>query len=214
MKTDKSERNGHPGSVCTDGGRELKQERAIRTRGVILNAAACAFAERGFPDVTIVDIADRAAMTKGAVYFHFGNKEALAVAVTEEFYRRLAEVVRPALDSDLPPLEKVTGLLMRVAVSFRDDPAIQAGARLQIERPYISAPLPVPYVNFTQLLAELLGQCQQEAQLPEGAKPEALARVLRSALFGAQHISWVLANREDIIERTEEIIEVMLPAVR
>lgn len=70
--------------------RELKQERAVQTRGRILDAAAEAFAADGYGDVTLLEIAERAGMTKGAVYFHFKNKESLALAVAESFYQLLA----------------------------------------------------------------------------------------------------------------------------
>ena len=51
----------------------LKQERAVRTRGQVLDAAAKAFATKGFPAVTVQDVAELAGVTKGAVYFHFAN---------------------------------------------------------------------------------------------------------------------------------------------
>ncbi|GAA2261065.1 ScbR family autoregulator-binding transcription factor [Streptomyces indiaensis] len=195
------------GGTSVDDTSHLKQERAIRTRRTILDAAAEVFARHGYPNVTIKDIADGAEMTKGAVYFHFSNKEALAVAVTEEFYRRLNEIVSPALEGDHSSPSTVVDVLLRTARGFRDDVYVKAGARLQIERPYIKAEMPVPYVGFTSLIVELLQECRAAGRLPESAVPEALARVLVSALFGAQHISWVQNDRADIVERVEEILD-------
>jgi AcrR family transcriptional regulator len=190
----------------------LKQERAIRTRTTILNAAAAAFADAGFPHVTIKDIADGAEMTKGAVYFHFANKEALAVAVTEMFYKRLQRVVSPALDEGDPSSpQTIVDFIMRMAHAFRDDTFIKAGARLQIERPYIKADLPVPYVEMTETLVRLMENCHAAGRLPVGCEPAGMARALGSAVFGAQHISWVLADRADVVERIEEVIEAFLP---
>lgn len=211
-----SERNGQstrlPAGTPFDDTAHLKQQRAIRTRGTILNAAAAAFAEDGFPQVTIKDIADGAEMTKGAVYFHFPNKEALAVAVLEEFYRRMQEAVNGALDHGDPTSPTtVVDVMRRLARAFHEDVFIHAGARLQIERPYIKAELPVPYVGTLKVLTELLDQCRTAGNLPESTKPEALARALGSAVFGAQHISWVLNDREDIVERVEEIIDAFVP---
>ncbi|MFP3991434.1 ScbR family autoregulator-binding transcription factor [Streptomyces sp. E11-3] len=200
-----------PTGTSADDTSHLKQERAIHTRRTILHASAAVFADVGFPAVTIKDIADKAEMTKGAVYFHFTNKEAIAAAVADEFYRRLNEIIAPVLDGDRSSPSTVAGVLRAVARGFRDDDFIKAGARLQIERPYIKIDMPVPYVAFTELLTELLEDCRSAGTLPEGAKPAALARVLRSALFGAQHISWVQANREDVVERVEEIVESCLP---
>ncbi|MFF9786261.1 ScbR family autoregulator-binding transcription factor [Streptomyces nigrescens] len=63
------------------GGRIIRQGRAIRTRKMILSAAAAAFDDHGYGGTTIADICQRAGMTKGALYFHFDTKEDLAVAV-------------------------------------------------------------------------------------------------------------------------------------
>ncbi|MCH0540941.1 TetR/AcrR family transcriptional regulator [Streptomyces sp. MUM 203J] len=191
----------------SDDTSHLKQERAIRTRRTILDGAAEIFAQHGFPHVTIKDIADRAEMTKGAVYFHFTNKEAVAVAVAEEFYRRLAEHIAPALEGDRTSPRTVVDVLMHIARAFRDDAYIKAGARLQIERPYIKAEMPVRYTGVTTLFTDLLRECKAAGNLPEDTQPEALARVLVAAVFGAQHISWVETERADIVERFEELIK-------
>ncbi|CAM5426919.1 TetR/AcrR family transcriptional regulator OS=Streptomyces alboniger OX=132473 GN=CP975_23000 PE=4 SV=1 [Streptomyces alboniger] len=201
----------HPTATLSDDTSHLKQERAIQTRRTILNAAASVFADTGFPAVTIKDVADKAEMTKGAVYFHFANKEAIAAAVADEFYRRLNEIIAPVIEDDQSSPETVVNVLLAVAGGFRDDDYIKAGSRLQIERPYIKSEMPIPYVGFTDLLTELLENCHKAGALPEGADPAALARVLRAALFGAQHISWVQANRQDVIERVQEIVDAFLP---
>lgn len=60
----------------------------MRTRARILGAAAQLFADKGCPGVTILDVAQLSDITKGAVYFHFANKEALAIAVADEFYHQ------------------------------------------------------------------------------------------------------------------------------
>ncbi|MFJ1967245.1 ScbR family autoregulator-binding transcription factor [Streptomyces sp. NPDC087903] len=190
----------------------LKQERALQTRQTVLAAAAEMFAEHGYPAVTVMHVAERAEMTKGAVYFHFANKEALAQAVVEEFYRRLPVIVAPALGKKgLDPLRAVAEVMNRTALAFRDDVVIQAGARLQIERSYIGAELPPPYTAFQAMIEELLTRAEVEGALQCRVSPEGYARVLVSAFFGAQHISWVQCDRNDIEDRVREIVEAVLP---
>jgi AcrR family transcriptional regulator len=189
----------------------LKQERAIRTRALILDAAAESFAGKGYPDTTILDVAQLTGATKGAVYFHFANKNALAVAVTEEFYARLQHAAREVLECHERPLSAVAALLVRTGELFRDDRVIQAGARLQIEQSLIDADLPAPFVDFTERVTELLRQAVKAGELPEGSEPDALGRVLVSAFFGAQHMSWVLNGRADMSERVHEILAAVLP---
>ncbi|MFJ9537131.1 ScbR family autoregulator-binding transcription factor [Streptomyces sp. NPDC101225] len=189
----------------------LKQERAVRTRGQVLDAAARAFATKGFPAVTVQDVAELAGVTKGAVYFHFANKEALAQAVAEEFYHLLGVIGREVEEAELTPLRAVSELLERTAVAFRDDIMVQAGARLQIERSLIGAEMPMPYLGYTESLTVWLRQARAEGHLPTGTSPEATARVLVSAFFGAQHISWVLDDRADIADRVREILAAVVP---
>ncbi|MFY4721906.1 ScbR family autoregulator-binding transcription factor [Streptomyces sp. LaBMicrA B280] len=189
----------------------LKQQRAVRTRGQVLDAAAEAFATRGFPTVTVQDVAELAGVTKGAVYFHFANKEALAQAVAEEFYHLLGIIGQEVKEADLAPLEAVAELLMRTAAAFRDDTMVQAGARLQIERSLIGAELPMPYLGYTRAVTGWLRQAHEAGQLPASVDPEATARVLVSAFFGAQHMSWVLNDRADIAERVAEILTAVVP---
>ncbi|MFF6997575.1 ScbR family autoregulator-binding transcription factor [Streptomyces sp. NPDC008313] len=189
----------------------LKQERAVRTRGQVLDAAAEAFATRGFPAVTVLDVAELAGVTKGAVYFHFANKEALAQAVAEEFYHLLGVIGLEVQEAELSPLDAVAELLVRTAVAFRDDIMVQAGARLQIERSLIGADLPMPYLGYTESLVAWFQQALDEGQLPAETDPDVTARVLVSAFFGAQHISWVLNDRADIAERVQEILDTVVP---
>ena len=60
-------------------------------RAAILQAAAAAFAERGFADTSMDDVAAAAGITRLIVYRHFPSKEALYVAVLEGVRDRLAE---------------------------------------------------------------------------------------------------------------------------
>jgi AcrR family transcriptional regulator len=191
-------------------GQAFKQERALRTRRLLLDAAAEAFADKGFPGVTILDIAELAEMTKGAVYFHFANKEAVALALADEFYERLADLVESARRTSNSPLDAVHSILTQTATAFRDDKIIQAGARLQMERAFIQAALPTPYTGFTTTLTEILTQAHTAGQLHPDSTPQALGRVLTSAFFGAQHISWILHNRKDLPERTHELLHTTL----
>jgi AcrR family transcriptional regulator len=188
-----------------------KQDRALRTRAQILEAAAIAFAAKGFPAVTVLDVAELTGMTKGAVYFHYANKEALAIAVVDAFYRQYQPLAEEVQALDVDPLEKIRELLIRTAVLFRDDKITQAGARLQIERSLINANLKSPFVDYTAIMTRLFTQAAEAGQLPAGRDPQALAKVLISAFFGVQHITWIMNDRADILDRVAEVIDAIIP---
>lgn len=191
----------------------LRQDRAVRTRALVVVAAAELFAERGFHGTSVKDVAERAEVTKGAVYFHFPDKETLASAVVEKHYDRRTEVLEDLLAERMSPLDTVVVLLDRMAVAFRDDPVIQGGARLQNERTFIQANLPAPFVGWTDLLTSLLRDAAKAGQLRPGEDPAALARSFVAAFFGVQHISDRLHGRTDIAERWAETRNLLLRAV-
>lgn len=62
----------------------LPQQRAQETRVRILQAAARAFARRGYQAATVDDIAVEAGISMGALYHHFSSKEALFRAILDE----------------------------------------------------------------------------------------------------------------------------------
>ena len=71
--------------------REIKQERAARTRVEILEAAIRLFARRGILATTMSELAKAIRMTPGALYWHFPTKEDLLLAAIEELNRRYVD---------------------------------------------------------------------------------------------------------------------------
>ena len=64
--------------------RRTQAERSATTRAALLSAARELFAANGFVATGREDIAERAGVSRGALYHHFGSKEQLFRAVVEE----------------------------------------------------------------------------------------------------------------------------------
>jgi AcrR family transcriptional regulator len=71
--------------------REIKQERAARTRVEIMEAAITLFARRGILATTMAELAKAIRMTPGALYWHFPTKEDLLLSAIEELHARFLE---------------------------------------------------------------------------------------------------------------------------
>jgi AcrR family transcriptional regulator len=56
----------------------------LNGRAALLEAAMDVFAERGYRDASVDEIAERAGYSKGAIYFHFSGKDDLFFALLEE----------------------------------------------------------------------------------------------------------------------------------
>jgi AcrR family transcriptional regulator len=190
-----------------------KQVRAAQTRAQVLAAAAKLFADRGFSHTSIADVADRVGMTKGAVYFHFRDKEDIGAEVVRELYVRWRLRVEEARSQGLQPLETVRALLDLCAHRFFDDDVVKAGARLQAERSLTDTTLPESYVEWISTISTMLAQAHGAGQLREGIDPEAAAHALVSAFFGAQQISDVLNRRADLARRWADLSDLLFASI-
>lgn len=208
-----SERGDTWTTRIASSGPPIHQERARQTRQLIMRAAAEEFAASGFRSTSLVHVAQRAGITKGAIYHHFGNKENLAASVVEEHYSMWPRLVAEAQNQGLNSLGTIVTLLEQVATVFRDDPLVQASARLQIERSIIGIPLPTPFVGWTELMTDLFRAAREDGYLRPECSPEMAARVMVAAFFGIQHISDTLHERRDILERWNEVKQLVFPSI-
>jgi len=74
-----------------------------RTMAGILDVATQEFAEKGLSGARIDAIADATRTSKRMIYYYFGNKEGLYIAVLEEAYRRVRSIEAGLHLKDLAP---------------------------------------------------------------------------------------------------------------
>src|SRR5574337_1380955 len=83
----------------------------LATRDRILSAALEVFARKGYHRAVVDDIVRASRTSKGSVYHHFPNKEALFLALVDDFSARLAEAVAAAIGDAHGALGKVEAAL-------------------------------------------------------------------------------------------------------
>ncbi|QKJ18326.1 TetR/AcrR family transcriptional regulator [Microbacterium hominis] len=85
-------------------------ERAVRTQGDILEVATAEFAAKGYTGARVDEIAARTRTTKRMIYYYFGSKEGLYLAVLERVYSRIRDVERAIRIDTLAPAEALRTL--------------------------------------------------------------------------------------------------------
>ncbi len=81
-----------------------------RTRAEILDVATSEFADRGFAGARVDEIAARMRTTKRMIYYYFGGKEQLYVAVLERAYARIRDEERTVDVDHLDPVAAIRRL--------------------------------------------------------------------------------------------------------
>ncbi len=102
----------------TTEGHRSQAERRSSTRGRILDAAARIFAEKGYHDTAVDDIAHASDTSKGAVYFHFPNKQGIFLSLVEYLAGQLIDRMEGAIESEKGGIAKVEAALRSVLESF------------------------------------------------------------------------------------------------
>ena len=81
------------------------------TRGAILRAATDEFAAHGLGGARVDRIAAKADINKRMLYYYFGNKEALFLAVLEQAYRDIRDAEQALNLSSVDPVEGIRRLV-------------------------------------------------------------------------------------------------------
>jgi AcrR family transcriptional regulator len=83
---------------------------AERTRAELLAVATQVFAEDGYSGARVDEIAERTRTTKRMIYYYFGGKEQLYLAVLEQAYTTIREAENNLPVDDLAPVDALRKL--------------------------------------------------------------------------------------------------------
>lgn len=185
-----------------------KQERAIRTRRAILEAAGAVFDEHGYTSTTIAMVLERAEVTKGALYFHFPSKESLAQAVLDE------QVPFGAIPPQACKLQEVVDITFVVGHRLLSNALLRGSVRLAVDQ---CAPPGVdhtgPFRQWTEHLTPLLEQAQARGELLPTVTPRDTVELLIGSFTGIQLMSRALTGRDDLGRRLSVLWSHMLPSI-
>jgi AcrR family transcriptional regulator len=98
--------------------------RSEATRAKLIEVGIELFSERGYAAVGTEEIVDRAEVTRGALYHHFGDKRDLFRAVHEELEQQIVAGIGAALEANpredpLEALEVAAGAVLDVALDSK-----------------------------------------------------------------------------------------------
>ncbi|MET7452024.1 ScbR family autoregulator-binding transcription factor [Streptomyces sp. NPDC005574] len=185
-----------------------RQERAIRTRKAILEAAGAVFDEHGYASTTISMVLERAEVTKGALYFHFPSKESLAQAVLDEQLPFGAVPPHPCR------LQEIIDITFAFGHRLLDNSLLQGSVRLTVDQ---CAPPGVdhtgPYRQWADLLVGMMEQAREQGELLPTVQPRDTVELLVGAFAGIQQMSRALTGRQDLGHRISVMWSHILPSI-
>jgi len=153
----------------------VRQARSEATRRKIIDSAVDLINEIGYPAAGLGDIIERAELTKGALYYHFDSKEALATAIIEEGSETVLSSFRGAGRSGSPAMENVIHGSFVVTDVLTVDRVSRAGARLLRTfgsfNPAAKSTLQILVDELTEHIAKAIAEGDLRASLDPGPRP-------------------------------------------
>ena len=98
------------------------KEEALKTREALLDAALQVFSVKGVSRTTLANIAKKAGVTRGAIYWHFKNKEDLLGALWEQLFLPFEPINQAIENPNEPdPLGKLLQTHLAFFKSLKED---------------------------------------------------------------------------------------------
>jgi TetR/AcrR family transcriptional repressor of nem operon len=169
------------------------------TRAFLLRTAAQVFAERGYAATTQNDLIAASGLTKGAFYFYFPSKSALALAVLQEQQARWLSQIGERVLAQGSAADQLRALVPAMLELISADPSAWSVTRLTKELsadPEVAEQVCKPTVEWVGFVAELIRRGQSDGDLRAGLDPQSVAVVLVAAFDGLKSLT-------DILEPTQ-----------
>ena len=185
----------------------------VATRDRILGGALEVFARKGYHGAIVDDIVRASGTSKGAVYHHFPNKEAVFLALVDDFAARLAGAVAAAIAEQRGALAKIESALSAALATFAADERL---ARLiLLEAVSLGPTYQAKRAEVTDRFAALIQGYLDEA-VADGSIVPVDTRVTTLAWLGAINeivVQWLHGALDDVSATIPALTRVLLRSI-
>lgn len=168
----------------------------IDKRGKIIDAAIHIFAQKGFYDSKISDIAAEAGVADGTIYLYFANKEDLIIHVFEESVNRFILHIRAELSKESNPAEKLRRLIVLHLDLVCRHPELAQVIQVELRRSskFMKGYNRGKFIDYLGIISDIV----QEGQEKGVFRTDLSHGFLRRIIFGALDtiaLYWVLSKK-------------------
>ena len=190
-----------------------RQARSETTRQKILDAALALFDEIGYHATAMGDIIERAQMTKGALYYHFDSKEAVAAAIIEIGTAKLLSTFLAVCQSSAPAIENLIHSTFVVVDNMAGDKVARGAGRLRHALGEFSEAAATSNRDWSSAMSAQLARVRTEGDLREDVDPNDAAETIVAAIIGSTLMSAESSYGADLPARLLRMWGVLLPAI-
>ncbi|MFT4571993.1 MAG: AcrR family transcriptional regulator [Hyphomicrobiaceae bacterium] len=190
--------------------------RGDKARQGLLAIASDCFSRHGFAGTSIDRVAKAAGVTKGAIYYHFRDKEDLLAASVADRVRAFEDSIQRAAD-EIPADEALRGIAEICARNTRRGDHTRFAIKLMVEAidsmPKVSEQLRGMMRRFRAYLRNTIRRGQAEGLFRSDADAAVLAGTFTSGVIGAQIQFYQDEERFDLEGTLGFVVEQLIASV-
>lgn len=164
------------------------KEDAELTKKSLIEIAFAELVKSGFENTGLELIAEKAGVTRGAVYWHFKNKNDLLESVIEYKDLESLSIASEIFNSEQEPFEKLKKIVRLNFPDFENYSKEKKYVRVKLELyNYVNKNGDKRKVaeNFIQMCRDLLIECKKRNELKNGIDPESAAHTILCICAGS-----------------------------
>jgi AcrR family transcriptional regulator len=158
-----------------DGGRARDRE--------VIEAAVEIFAEKGYSNASVQDVAERLGMLKGSLYYYITSKESLLRKIFEDSHDEISHITDEVMASEGTGLERLSQFLADYATWTLTH--LKRAGLYSREWRYASQELQTSLLEqqryYNRSLRSLIVACQSEGSIPSSIDPRMVSLFIWSA---------------------------------
>jgi TetR/AcrR family transcriptional repressor of nem operon len=177
-----------------------------------MHAAARQFARKAYSSVSLDEILAEAQVTKGAMYFHFRSKHALALAIIDQRAAMSRSAVNDLRARKLSGLETLIEFLYLIAAQDYSTDEGRAGVHLLESVGPVEGLQPRLFAEWNTGFARMVARAQSEDDIRAELDPGDVGRLVMSLYAGTRQISDV-DDAEPFLRNLQKALTMTLPSV-
>jgi AcrR family transcriptional regulator len=184
------------------------QARAEATREKIIASAVDLFSQLGYGETGLSDVIDHAGVSKGAFYYHFESKEALAGAIIQVGTGQLLDLFKAITGAESPALQNTIAATFAIAELTRENSTARTANQLRQCLSQVSAagsPTYRPTVDSFRLQVD---RAIAEGDVECDVDPDDLAETICVSVLGCHLLSDAMGD--DLFARLTRAWRIML----
>ena len=185
-------------------------------RDRIMSAAITSFAQHGYHQATIADVAREAGVAAGTIYLYFKNKDDLLISIFEEKVQRFITEFQRQLSEEESAEIKLRKLVHLHLFEMQDHPDLAAVFQLELRqsRHFMSAYPKADLKGYFDLIGKIIEEGQQQGLF----RKDLYLSAVKKAFFGAMDetvTSWLLAGKNyDLTQMADPVADLFVRGFR